>query len=470
MNRFAMRTFSLILVAAFAGCVGDPDTDDGVEPSLGSALGNPDTRIAIVGAGPSGLTAARTLAALGYENVTVFEKEADVGGKVNSPVILGNTVELGAVFASPDYELTLDLADEYAIPYVEYQTPRFILDEAGQARSFPAFLTSRYSNAQIGLAIQKYAAVLALFQPEIDGDGFAGMHPDLMLTFDKFAIKYEFVPIAELAKSIMVGFGYGYYEDVPAAYFMKLLPWLVKLGPGGIESPPYFTFPDGFQSLWRAVAADLDVRLSSTVTKIKRSTSGGPVEVTINYVDKRQFDVVIVSVPLNVVGKFLDLTSAEKALFNKVETSRYFVTLFGAVGLQTGRTLFLHDNARPQRINHASVFGNRGDGLPLFVAYQIVQDWMPSVLVTATLLADVFSIGNGAVAIPVTVREWEYFPHVGTRALEQGFYDQVEALQGQRGVYYVGGTMSFETVEHSARYARTLVESHFPATSFVTAP
>jgi flavin-dependent dehydrogenase len=48
-----------------------------------------DTRIGIVGAGPSGLSAAYALAKLGYCNVTVFEKCQTVSGMCESIDIEG---------------------------------------------------------------------------------------------------------------------------------------------------------------------------------------------------------------------------------------------------------------------------------------------------------------------------------------------------------------------------------------------
>lgn len=48
-----------------------------------------ETRICIVGAGPSGLSAAYALAKLGYSNVTVFEKFHTVAGMCESVEIEG---------------------------------------------------------------------------------------------------------------------------------------------------------------------------------------------------------------------------------------------------------------------------------------------------------------------------------------------------------------------------------------------
>lgn len=48
-----------------------------------------NTRIGIVGGGPSGLSAAYALAKLGYSNVTMLEKHHTVGGMCESVEIEG---------------------------------------------------------------------------------------------------------------------------------------------------------------------------------------------------------------------------------------------------------------------------------------------------------------------------------------------------------------------------------------------
>lgn len=53
-----------------------------------------NTRIAIVGAGPSGISAAYALCNLGYNNVTVIEKHHSVGGMCESVDIEGTQKSL----------------------------------------------------------------------------------------------------------------------------------------------------------------------------------------------------------------------------------------------------------------------------------------------------------------------------------------------------------------------------------------
>lgn len=60
-----------------------------------------NTRIGIIGAGPSGLSAAYALAKLGYNNVTVLEKYHTVAGMCESVKIEGKSSELYVLSSKP---------------------------------------------------------------------------------------------------------------------------------------------------------------------------------------------------------------------------------------------------------------------------------------------------------------------------------------------------------------------------------
>lgn len=432
----------------------------------GGAAGAPhsSSRIAVVGAGPSGLTAADTLRRLGYHNVTVFEASERVGGKVYS-LRKGDTVaELGAVLASAECKLVLGLAERFGIAYAPYAVSQHILDERGERHAGAAFLTSRYGAQEIESALRHYAAALERFAV-IHQNGFASLPADLYLPFDQFAAKHGFTPIAEQARSALIGFGYGYYETTPALYFMKLIGWLLKPGgPNGLEPGEFYMFPGGFQAIWDALAKELDVQLGAEVSSIVRDGDNPdhPIRLTVNGSREYAFDAVIVSAPLNVVGKFLRLDQEEEALFAQVQSQRYFVNLFSASGLASGEFLFFHGNANAARSGHVNAWANRDPSMPLYIGWQLAE--RPSTLeqVGATLAQDVAEQGGqfGALALR---QEWDYFPHVGSAALRDGFYERVAALQGKDQVFYIGATLSFETVEHSARYAEELVQTAFPA-------
>ena len=60
-----------------------------------------------------------------------------------------------------------------------------------------------------------------------------------------------------------------------------------------------------------------------------------------------------------------------------------------------------------------------------------------------------------------TYEEWPYFPHVTCEVMQAGFYDRLEAMQGQRKTFYVGGLLNFELVETIVEYSKALVEKNF---------
>lgn len=55
-----------------------------------------EKHIVIIGAGASGIAAATKLLANGFENVTVLEAEARIGGRVNTVKYGDGFVDLGA--------------------------------------------------------------------------------------------------------------------------------------------------------------------------------------------------------------------------------------------------------------------------------------------------------------------------------------------------------------------------------------
>ncbi|MBW2233460.1 MAG: FAD-dependent oxidoreductase [Deltaproteobacteria bacterium] len=423
-----------------------------------------------MGAGPSGLMSAHTLARLGYRNVTVFERNDRVGGKVHTfdGVV---QAELGALLIFPDYEVVLGLADELGVPYLPDSQRKYILDENGALWEFQDFLRQRYDAEEIAVAMDNYAKALETFASV--GASYTDLHPDLTLTFDAFVDKYDFEPVARLIRSRMVGFGFAYYEQVPAAYYMKIIGSLVQVGESELEAPPtvIFPLPKGFQALWEAVADPLDVRLNAEVTKISRAAlpGGRPITVTINGQQELRFDRVIISAPLPSVADFLDVTDEERDLFERVRSNRFFVTVFAVLGLTNRDAWFFDANSSPDRINHVAVWTATSQrrvvspnfAAPVFTAYQVAE-WQATDAEVAEALRSDVSAAGGVVAEVLVQAEWPYFPHVGSDDLAAGFYDRVEALQGQLGTYYVGSGVSIETVEHAARYARDLVMTHFP--------
>lgn len=415
--------------------------------------------IAVIGAGPAGLTAADTLRQLGYGKVTVFEQATRVGGKVCTVQTPAGPVEMGAVIVSAECDLVLGLADRLRIPTAPYPVEQRFLDEHGVRHDAASFLASRYSREEVRQAVANYGAALERYAM-LRHDTLAGVPRALHEPFDRFAASHGFTPVAELARGALVGFGYGYYETVPALYFMKLMPWLFRPdGQGGLAPGKFHVFPQGFQGLWESLARNLDVRLGAAVTRLDRQP-GGPVELTINGGERHQFDAAVVAAPLHTARHFLPADGEDSALFAQLRSNRYLVSAFAASGLPGGEFLFLHENERPQRIGHMNAWANRNPALPMYLGWQLAGHEADGDALRGMLAADIAAQGGKLERVAMQ-QEWDYFAHVDGAALDACYFERIDALQGRGRVYYVGGTLNFETVEHSARHARALMRRHF---------
>ena len=145
-----------------------------------------------------------------------------------------------------------------------------------------------------------------------------------------------------------------------------------------------------------------------------------------------------------------------------VRSQRYLVNLFRAHHLQTGEFLFLHENARRERLNHMNAWANRTPQNPLYIGWQQADRELSEQQLSGILSGDISQLG-GELDELLLRQEWDYFPQVDSAALRDGFFSRLAALQGRKGVFYIGASLAFETVEHSARQAQTLVHKHFPA-------
>ncbi|MEW5800732.1 MAG: FAD-dependent oxidoreductase [bacterium] len=421
-----------------------------------------DLRIAIIGAGASGLTAAYYLKNAGYENITVYEKEPRVGGKVYSYTYDDHTFELGALWVEEYYRIVYGLAFKYGIDLQPEEADIVIRDSNNTNYASPlAYVSARYDSSEIESAYINYEKVQLKFK-SLNKPGFEGADPELFMTFDKFAEKYQIEPIAYGFATFWTNAGYGYYHEVPALYVLKLMLPNLK-GPG-----PYVDTlgraPDGLQRLWEKVAADLeDVRLNHTVEKVKRNDSGNSasIEVTANGLTET-FDRIIISSDLKESLNFIDASEEEQELFSQVQSNNYNVHIVRADGIpyQVGTMVLLAKNTVPESIGHIMAIVGRETSPGVWTSYQLAPWGTSSDDIANLLQEDVKQLGGHVESIIIQKR-WSYFPHVKSQSLYDGFYDRMEALQGKNGTYYIGGIMNFEAVENTCEYAEKIVATYF---------
>jgi hypothetical protein len=415
-------------------------------------------KIAIIGGGVAGLTAAHRLRAKGYRDITVYEREAGVGGKVCSYVHEGRAYELGALWSSPRYRIIGELAEQVGATRRADRLPH-VLDQ-GVTSSYARYLRSHYSLIDVGAAFLNLARTFVRY-PTIRKPTLAGIPPALSDNFDRFAGREGFQTLADVSASFFTGCGYLQNDRVPAIYLMKMMYLFIDVlivDVLGLNGTRIDIFDNGWQELWKAVAKDFDVRCASTITQITRHSGDGQIKTAITVDDATDvYDRLILASPLGSSHQFMDLRPDERELFSKIRTHRYKVTLIEATSLPHASVV---DHVPRAMAGHVNLIARQHRGADVYTIYQQLEEDISEDDATSLMYEDVASMGAHNARV-ITTKAWNYFPHVSTDDIRAGFYESMSALQGKYGTYYVGSVMNMETVEHTAQFSIQLVDRCF---------
>jgi hypothetical protein len=154
----------------------------------------------------------------------------------------------------------------------------------------------------------------------------------------------------------------------------------------------------------------------------------------------------------------MDASEEEKELFSKIVHSDYYVTLFKGYGFS--KSLFVRDHIHPPtKGKTVAIFCKHCDS-NVYTGYQICPPDTGRDELVKILKNDVEQLGGRFDGF-ITQKYWRYFPRVDTEDLRAGFYKRLDALQGQRGTYYIGAVLNFETLENTVSFAKQLVTKYF---------
>uniref|UniRef100_A0A6V7QWC8 4-coumarate--CoA ligase n=1 Tax=Ananas comosus var. bracteatus TaxID=296719 RepID=A0A6V7QWC8_ANACO len=429
-----------------------------------------ETRIAIVGAGPSGLSTAYALAKLGYCNVTVFEKCRTVAGMCESVDIEGKVYDLGGqVIAANSAPVITHLAKEVGAEFEEMDSHKLALIDSH---------TGNYRDMEVA---DDYVSMISLtlkLQDEANKSGQIGIRAlsdvasDLTLDF----LKQH--GINSVPKSVSYGYtasGYGFVQDMPYAYIQEFTRTSMA---GKIRR-----FKGGYTSMWEKLGRSLpfEVLCNTEVLKVKRDNFGACLVVKNADGEEKvlEFDKIILSGAIAFrngntyrsstltaeIGAVVELNELEKELFSKVRTIDYYTTVARIKGLEhmpMGFYYFGEFMEDPSTIGYPVAMQKffTDTDIFLFWSYGNSND-IRGPAVTQRVINVVKSMG-GTVDKVLLQRRFKYFPHVSDEDMKNGFYERLESeLQGFQNTYYVGGLMAFELTERNSSYAMAMVCKHF---------
>jgi oxygen-dependent protoporphyrinogen oxidase len=440
-------------------------------------------RIAIIGAGPSGLGAAEALREQGFKNVTVFEKNNRVGGMCLShsyqpkdkslpavPYDLGSVQPIGSkrllnLIKAEGLHLGKDVVAKKPCKFRMYslQDKAFIID----------FLTYKmgYPVAKMPLIFLDALKLLPwmIAYRRLSKPGFSNVKnvDKLAVPFNKWIKERKFFVMDRLiynlcAVSLNLGL-YSEYVDCSMIYTFKNILRDIATPPATYLGGNVIPVKEGYQEVWNRVAKRHNVVLDANIIKIERHEK---ITLEFDNQDKQEFDYLIIACAPQNLGHMFSATKEEKTIFSEIKHGSGWRVAFIAKNLPIDAGYVLvgqsEDPTLLPAINLFNPEGYVGDNKYLFsavIASADVDGLAPALERSVHLLAEHFK---------ATDIEWidqaywpEYNSHFSSKSIVEGIFDKFEAIQGQNKTFYVGEILSGQTNGVCMDYAYNLVERFF---------
>ncbi|WP_435356769.1 FAD-dependent oxidoreductase [Emticicia sp. SJ17W-69] len=448
-----------------------------------SSFKNPKTRIGIIGAGPAGISAAHFLKKQGYSNVTILEQHPQVGGKCISKTIDGKSFDIGANYVTSNYKIVKKLARELkADLYTEANNKSYDL-RINQFRSVLSTVlgdTSLIKFAWLCLCyMYKRWKLNDIISPKNPGYKGIANHPELCQSFESWLKENNLTELLLLFEVPISLMGYSKLANIPTAYALTYLPnstfielCLASISTSILGYPK--RFKEGYQRFLERLSWTFDsdsIKLNTKVTSVKRGDN-----IQVEYIDNSsdenqivkqtiEFDYLFIGVPLylEALQPFMsDMTPAEKEIFSQVIFDPFIVTTYKMANCEvfTAGTFMLPEPAK----NEPFVITRQFAGVDFISIYtrSAVGEPVNKEKILEENAKFIKRSVNLDLCEPYSFNDFVYFPHVLTTPMANGFYDNLEALQGQNNTFYIGGLMNFELVETIMNYSKHLIETNFP--------
>ncbi|MBQ3419356.1 MAG: FAD-dependent oxidoreductase [Erysipelotrichaceae bacterium] len=460
-------------------------------------------RVCIIGGGPAGISVAMYLEKKGYENYVIYERQNKIGGKCFSPRIEVNgenrTYETGAIMGAITYHAVHEVEQFAGVGHDDGPNMRRMYRDKTGKEIFPFDPKKDFSiSKMLGLLrlkrqMKKLVKIMETKYKGYDCYGHRGVasgkysglskgvgdalqliegeNPnlkDLALPFDQFCKLNGVEEVMRIWIGPYTSFGYGYFDEIPAAYVMKYLDTTTAIE---FVNMRLWTWKDGTQSIYEAANKKLKhpAHLNTEVIKVERPE--GKVLVTIKDSDGErveEFDQLIVTTPLDHFVKFADAREEEKELFSKIIHEKY-VDFIARFDENAGPTIsgYIFDNMTVDRLGHAMVYYHRWEDQAANCPSTVyaLRNHMGSEDVPYDKTIDMMMEDMDKCGFPVKERLYEqetyYCPHVSPKDYADGWYDKLEAMQGKQNTWYAGEIISFGDMEDTCAASKDLVERFF---------
>ena len=449
-----------------------------------------ESKICIIGAGPAGLSHGHYLKKAGYNNIEILEINSKVGGKSNSKTFNNRSFDMGANYLTPDYTHVMEMAHDVGAKMYHEKAPIAFNTKSGKFTPLLKAVMEGTTVFSFFKSAIRYFLIRWKLNKVLPVAGNMGLanNKDLMVSFEEWLDNHNLGNLKLLFSIPTTMMGYGKLSEISAPYVLRYIGLgtfrtMLLFGAGLSVSYPK-RFVDGFQRFWQRISWQLNVRTSVDVKNITRANG----KVTIKFNEARlrdngrefdsyeeEYDYLVLSCPLTmkVLEPFLDLRENEKEMFNPniVKNRTFGITLLNDIKKIKFKWRVFHIFPLA-KINQPAIFAHQFPSNPAYEIYTpmtnikegISEEEMDKLILdmkeNAISIIKSFK-GDSSLKDVLHYDLWKYFYHVDLDDFKAGYFDKLEAMQGQENTFYNMGLNSFELIEPISRYSKYLVSKYY---------
>jgi len=416
--------------------------------SLLEHIAVPQHKIAIIGAGPAGLSMARLLTDSGKAHVTVYEAQDRIGGKSWTVEAAGDIAEMGTCYLTIAHKQTAAWMKALGVETTRIGEQRY---DGHDFMTYVKGAGGAHLYAQVFQLWRQGTKLLKALE--------APSPPQTVMDDAAMPIK-DWLDARGLAKVErfmhrgLTNMGYGFVDETPT---VQALRWCnLELLWTGYRNK-LFAPVTGWSDFWQRLAKDIDVRLSAPVERVERRAghvtihAGGTVDL---------HDAVINTIPPDDFVNLTDPTEAERRVAESLDWLAYTTTLFAADNWFTDWQTEGYSDGVQSPHTYGKMVAVRTEayadelGGQLYVSGQYPGTYSDDEL--KELLREAVRTQGGTVTNLIQQKTWRYFPCYKHDAIRAGLVGTMKSMQGERRTWYSGAAYSHEAVSNIVRHNKVI--------------
>lgn len=397
-------------------------------------------RVAIIGAGFSGMLAAYLLEKRGVE-VTVYEKEAVIGGHCQTLVSKDLFVELGTVFCFSEHikELLLELD----ISYSERFTYRNFVDENYSK-------VEHLSHQEVSILIEelrRLEKLLCAYSDEDNNLNYGKTH-DLMIPLSQFLKHHNLNTVSQVMAPYLSSFGFGHMDEIQAYYAFNV--FTLDTINAFIKGNKLLFIDKGTTEIIRRLSQNIsDIRYSIEVKSIEALDD--KVKIETDY-DSDLYDKVLITakLPDNVI-----IDSFYNELMKGIETNPYITCAYEVKNKSIVTTYYKSNLGKKERIQFFHTYKQKDKTILVAYAYGKINAPMINNITEELKKAGIH------VNHLITARQWYIFPHFKAEKLTQDLYPDLAMHQKSSNICLIGSLVSNPAISNLYASVKDFVNRNF---------